>query len=393
MYSHLRRRRPGRLRSNNLWMLAITLIVLVSVTLASDPPQQHTADDAPLAERLPRWGEIEFGRREPPSGQLFERRQNNNSPTPSSESLPSSTRRNLASNSSSTMVAIPTTTASDSASAKASPTSPSDAGSVGNVNDGDSGTLETASAEPGSASVLPTPFDTSMGSNFTSPGCPAFFNDLLQNGTLKDCHPASLLLENSNSFFRASRSSKLLSRALDASCGASLAECSPLMAFFASSLLEDSNCGQDFRNENPLVTRAYSGLVAYEPIYRATCLQNSETRSYCFVDAITNSTSPTDSYPYYAALGSPLPAASRPTCSKCLQDTMGIFAGYATMQSQPLSRTYTGVAEQIDRGCGPDFVNATVPVGTTSNATVVSVSWAMISAFAAALFALSTTLL
>jgi hypothetical protein len=159
-----------------------------------------------------------------------------------------------------------------------------------------------------------------------------------------------------------------LAQALDASCPpASLTRCSPLMASLSTQLIQDSNCGKDYRNENPLVRQAHAGLIAYEPLYRATCLKNAATGNYCFADAITNTSNPSDSYPYYTALGNELPAASRPTCNKCLQDTLGIFAEYAAKKDQPVSTTYVSTARQIDLGCGPDFANTTVPVATISN--------------------------
>ncbi len=142
------------------------------------------------------------------------------------------------------------------------------------------------------------------------------------------------------------------------------------MASLASQLMQASNCGQDYRNQNPLVMQAYAGLVSYEPLYRATCLRNGATGNYCFADAITNTSSPSDSYPYYTALGTVLPAAARPTCNGCLEETMDIFAGYATNRDQPVSNTYMSTAQQINMGCGPLFVNTTVPIATVSNSAV-----------------------
>lgn len=79
-----------------------------------------------------------------------------------------------------------------------------------------------------------------------------------------------------------------------------------------------------------------------------------------FANAITNITSPSDSYPYYLPLGSSLPGGSRPTCNSCLQETMGAFSGFAGDQSLPLSRTYVDAARQINLGCGPSFVEENV---------------------------------
>jgi hypothetical protein len=43
--------------------------------------------------------------------------------------------------------------------------------------------------------ALPRPFDSSIGTNFTSSTCPDFFNDFLSNQTFNDCLPFSLLLQ------------------------------------------------------------------------------------------------------------------------------------------------------------------------------------------------------
>ena len=100
------------------------------------------------------------------------------------------------------------------------------------------------------------------------------------------------------------------------------------------------------------------------PVYTATCLKSNSTGNYCFADAITNVENPSDVYPYYSAIGLNLPSAAKPTCSECLQETMGIFAGYAEDIDQPLSTTYNGCAQQVDQGCGAKFANSTVAVGT-----------------------------
>ena len=80
-----------------------------------------------------------------------------------------------------------------------------------------------------------------------------------------------------------------------------------------------------------------------------------------FADAITNTSSPTDSYIYYLPLGIALPGGARPTCSQCLNKTMAIFANAASNASQPISANYISAAQEIDLGCGPNFVNATIP--------------------------------
>lgn len=372
MYSHPLRPRPGRrrdpwtLRTTCILSTLIIAISLMAPTMARGLEVPYKDYDSPLFRRLARRGEIAVDQRDPPSRPFVQPRQNNADPFgstaaplatstsgPRASETPSATRIESTITIQSTLVVTPTNTITFSLSAT----------STGNA----TASIEIASSSTGAPSPIPSAFDTSLGSNFTSQACPTFFKSFLNNATFKDCHPISLLLQNSNSFFKTSRSSASLAQALDASCGASLAQCSPVMASLASQLIQDSNCGQDYRKENPLVTQALSGLIAYEPLYRATCLKDNETGNYCFADAITNTTNPSDSYPYYTALGTNLPAASRPTCDKCLQDTMGFFAGYANNRDQPVSKTYIMTAQQINLGCGPEFVNATVPIATVSN--------------------------
>lgn len=74
---------------------------------------------------------------------------------------------------------------------------------------------------------------------------------------------------------------------------------------------------------------------------------------------MSNSSSTTDSYPFYLPIGQELPGGSRPTCNSCLQDTMAIFANFANNATQPLSKTYTSAAQQLSISCGSKFVNIT----------------------------------
>ncbi|KAH8815920.1 hypothetical protein F5884DRAFT_774243 [Xylogone sp. PMI_703] len=132
----------------------------------------------------------------------------------------------------------------------------------------------------------------------------------------------------------------------------------------ASNLTRTENCESDLSNGNPLIEQTRTGLISYETLYKASCLRNRATSSYCFADAITNSTNPTDSYIYYLPLNSSLPGGSLPTCSQCLQDTMAIFDSAAADRSQPIASTYVGAAQMIDLNCGPTFVNASLPAAS-----------------------------
>ena len=231
---------------------------------------------------------------------------------------------------------------------------------------------------------LPSPFDTSIGSNFTSQACPNFFTSFLGDSKFISCVPVSLLLQTSAAFFRAEQDPALLRETLDAACDAPFAECTTYLSSIATQLISSSNCGPDYTADNPLVQRAYNGLVAYAPVYRATCLKDAETGQYCFEEAVSiNASSPADPYPYFTALGLSLPTGSRPSCSLCLKQTMDIFQYYAADTNQPLSYAYQGSADEVDAGCGGGFANKTVNAassttgGAASLATPPMVSYAL----------------
>jgi hypothetical protein len=123
-----------------------------------------------------------------------------------------------------------------------------------------------------------------------------------------------------------------------------------------------------------MIRQAYAGLITYDVLYRASCLKNNpdpqatgqNNNNYCFANAITNTSNPTDSYIYYLPLGIPLPPGSLPTCSGCLKDTMALFATAASNKSQPLNLDYVDAATMVDRDCGPNFVNATMNADSSS---------------------------
>lgn len=131
------------------------------------------------------------------------------------------------------------------------------------------------------------------------------------------------------------------------------------MSNFAQELRKDSNCGQDFRRENPLVGQAYNGLLAYETSYWAGC-EKDTNGSYCFAKAIgTQTSSNSDSFTYYLPLGIALPAPAKPSCSQCLRNTMSIFYQASANKTLPVNKVYVDAARMIDLTCGPTFANAT----------------------------------
>jgi len=150
-----------------------------------------------------------------------------------------------------------------------------------------------------------------------------------------------------------------LIRTLDATCHVpSYSSCSNLMYSLANQLSSGA-CKNDLSLQNPVVTQAYNGLIAYDTLYAASCLTSSTTGNYCYADAVSNSSAPTSSYIYYLPLGMSLPGGARPACTECLKDTMSIFATAAN-NNRPngFRNNYAQAAQVVDLTCGPSFVEA-----------------------------------
>ncbi|KAJ5688587.1 hypothetical protein N7462_002979 [Penicillium macrosclerotiorum] len=218
------------------------------------------------------------------------------------------------------------------------------------------------SSSSDSSDDLPTAFDT-LSNNFANASCVAFFEDFRANATVTNCHAVSLLLENSNSFFHILSNSSATSHVLDVACSQSVAKCASIMTTLAKEMLDDDNCGQDYDSNNSVVQGTYQDLMAYEPIYLASCLTNPDTDDYCFVDAVTNTTAPDDYNVYFIPIGSTL-TSGKLTCNTCLKQTMKIFSEWASVDDQSLDTTYIPSAKVVNQLCGANFATTNVTVGS-----------------------------
>lgn len=223
----------------------------------------------------------------------------------------------------------------------------------------------TSASSSGNTS-FPTAFDT-IGNNFTATSCPKFFEYFLADETYKSCFAISILLQNSNTFFKDLASAVTLDQVLDTSCSVNTTACATFMNNLAANLTSTDNCGADYKLGNPTVTQAYDGMVSYEPIAKAACLEDPSTHEYCFTEAATNSTNISSYALYLLPLGNSLPGGSRPQCNQCTQATMAVFKDSALIKGNPLVQTYIPAAQTINVGCGPGFVNATVNVGSQTS--------------------------
>ncbi|KAK4218156.1 c6 zinc finger domain-containing protein [Rhypophila decipiens] len=221
-------------------------------------------------------------------------------------------------------------------------------------------------------SPLPSPFDGGLSVNFTVEDgqrkCPTFINSFLGDATFKQCYPFSLLLQGSRSFFSAQRSLVSMTQVLDASCAANSTFCSEYFSNLATNMTADENCGADYRDGNSIVVKAYQAMLAYAPVYTASCLKDPETSMYCFANAVTNLSSPTSPYFYYLPLNRSLPGSSIPACNDCLQRTMNVFHSATADRKQQIANTYVSAAEQVNTICGPNFVNESLAAEASSSA-------------------------
>lgn len=222
-----------------------------------------------------------------------------------------------------------------------------------------------------SSSALPSVFDGNLASNFsTGTSCPTFISNFLADATFKKCYPFSMLLQGSRSMFNAEKSLVSVTQVLDATCAANATFCTGYLKELATNLTSTANCGADYKLGNSVVVQAYLGMMAYQPLYTASCLKDAETNAYCFGNAITNLTTPANAYFYFLPLNISLPGSSIPSCNRCLQLTMGIYRSATADRTASIANTYLSAAQQVDSVCGPSFVNDTLPAATSGGVSI-----------------------
>ncbi|TGZ79845.1 hypothetical protein EX30DRAFT_341945 [Ascodesmis nigricans] len=237
--------------------------------------------------------------------------------------------------------------------------------------------------------TLPRAFDGSgVTSNVTSE-CGLFMKSFLNTEEFKECYPLSMLILNSESYFtNLMKGAYAISIVLNKTCNPSpsVDKCTELMNRYAVALRSKDNCASDYAAQNPTVQQAYYGLVSYRTMYQAGCLKNGE--NFCYTQAVTNRDSPGDASPYFLPLGKSLADDADPTCSSCLQRTMEIFAEPASNRSQPISRTYSAAAIQINELCGVDFAKeVALPVSGSSSLVATSIGSSIVLALSVMLVA------
>ncbi|RKF65786.1 putative c6 zinc finger domain containing protein [Erysiphe neolycopersici] len=240
-----------------------------------------------------------------------------------------------------------------------------------------------------STSSLPIPFDVGFNHNITTT-CQNFMSKMLSSTDFKKCSPISMLLQNSNSFFQTSKNFLRITSLLDTSCSAPVSDCTKLFQTYSLNLTRSDACGPDISHSNPQIESALLGLRAYKTLYTVSCLRTSSPvvncnqkshlsgpdktissigrpeDSYCFANAITNTTNPSNSFIYFLPLNVSLVGSAVPTCNTCLQSTMSVFQLETANRSSVLAHNYHQAASQVNVVCGPQFVNASLAVAVSS---------------------------
>ncbi|KAJ4304140.1 hypothetical protein N0V88_001750 [Collariella sp. IMI 366227] len=190
--------------------------------------------------------------------------------------------------------------------------------------------------------------------------CYTFINNFLTSQAFKDCYPLSMLFDKSRSFFEAQKSLVGLTRTLDATCAANATTCTTYMLSLARDLILPTNCGTEYQIRRATVVDAYKALSAYAPIYSVGCLRDDDTGAYCYANAATNLTNPSNSYFYFLPLNISLPGSTVPTCGECIRRTMEVYQAVTADRRQMIVNTYPAAARQVNTICGPGFVNETL---------------------------------
>ena len=167
---------------------------------------------------------------------------------------------------------------------------------------------------------------------------------------------------------------------LDRSCAANTTDCAVYLNKLANILILPENCKADYDELDPIVHQAHSALLAYLPLYSASCLRNDAGTGYCFADMAGNKSAWMDTAVYSLGIGKALQSAGANetatskaghadggplpfSCGSCLQKVMGILnsAANSGQDNAPVRKVWKAGAQAVNEVCGVNWVNETVP--------------------------------
>jgi hypothetical protein len=221
---------------------------------------------------------------------------------------------------------------------------------------------------PSEPPVLPTPFpqpfDTTLGTNFTTNSCENFFLNMTQSLPFRECRPFSFLSQTSTSFLQAQSNITALNVDIWGTCNTPVDadQCAANMGWFESELL--SACSEEKSQGNVLISQSLAGLQSYTLMRQVACLPDQNTSTYCYVEATSNQ-NPSDLYFYSLPSGIPLPNNTNLSCSSCTKNVMALF-GAQLNQTGGLEKTYNNAAILASSKCGSDYVYTHSAIASSS---------------------------
>ncbi|ODN94197.1 hypothetical protein L198_05048 [Cryptococcus wingfieldii CBS 7118] len=221
-------------------------------------------------------------------------------------------------------------------------------------------------------SPVPTPLDLSI-SNVMSSSCMTYLTSLVSSSTFMACLPFSLLLTTSSAY------ATLVSTALSSGNYTHLNElvgytsspqpssdtCESYMEGVMTALTSKSNCASDISSNLAVVKKTKLGVGNYKVMKEAEALVDTDTGSYCYLEAIA-SEKPDDLYLWGLPGGISLPSSSTPSCSKCSSSLLTTYGSYISSTSTLNSTVINAAVKRLNDACGASFVTFTATNQTSS---------------------------
>ncbi|KAJ2973310.1 hypothetical protein NUW54_g12089 [Trametes sanguinea] len=192
---------------------------------------------------------------------------------------------------------------------------------------------------------------------------------MTQTAAFLKCRPLSLLVKDSAAFIQSQRNISLLNNIIWGTCNTDVdkGQCLENMDWFAQNI--KTQCKRDIDADNPIVQDAVAGLEAYGLMREVGCQVNTQTNTYCYVEAAQKH--PSDLYLYALPLGLDLPNKTVPSCTSCVQNLMHTFVTDG-LNLTVLRQTYSSAATIVNDACGAEFVSTMA--GSTNGARSLSAS-------------------
>lgn len=248
-------------------------------------------------------------------------------------------------------------------------------------------TVPSSTSPPTLPTPFPQPWDSDIGTNFTTKGCYDFMFNITNTPAFRTCRSfGGLVGLGGTSFQQALSSLDSLNTIIWGTCNTNTPEndCINNMGWFANNINAEGTCAQELRDGNINVKLMQIVLQSYPLTRSLGCMIDPTTNTYCYLNAVRNS-NPSDLYAYQVIFGTKFPTNSQATCSGCSRQVLGALAGAIQDGAGPgkallgseslttLSAAYPSAANSALNTCGKGFAQV---VGNSSvKLRVGSIGW------------------